>query len=180
MKRILLFILTLSLLLLASTGCEIIDGITGKSNDEDPHTHTGGTATCKSEAICTVCGEPYGEKRMSHDYYDATCIAPKTCKDCGVTFGLPLGHSYEAATCQSASTCTVSATDYYGNTSSLTLNVTVGTKDVNAPVIQFTAKEIHVAVGTYDRMVVKCVDDYDDIDVDVKWSNGAVDFGGRL
>ena len=107
MKRILLFILTLSLLLLAATGCEIIDGITGKSNDEDPHTHTGGTATCKSEAICTVCGEPYGEKRMSHDYYDATCIAPKTCKDCGVTFGLPLGHSYEAATCQSASTCTV-------------------------------------------------------------------------
>ena len=77
-------------------------------------------------------------------------------------------------------TCTVSATDYYGNTSSLTLNVTVGPKDVNAPVIQFTAKEIHVAVGTYDRMVVKCVDDYDDIDVDVKWSNGAVDFGGRL
>ena len=77
-------------------------------------------------------------------------------------------------------TCLVSATDYYGNVSSITLNVTVGPKDVTAPTIQFTAKEIHVAVGTFDRMVIKCVDDYDDVDVKVKWSAGAVDFGGRL
>ena len=77
-------------------------------------------------------------------------------------------------------TCRVSATDYQGNTSYIDFNLTVGPKDVTAPTIQFTAKEIHVAVGTFDRMVIKCADDYDDVDVEVKWSAGAVDFGGRL
>jgi hypothetical protein len=77
-------------------------------------------------------------------------------------------------------TCTVSATDYYGNTSGITLNVTVGPPDVEAPEILFTESEIYVPTGTFYRMVIECVDNYDDIDVVTEWSDGAVDFGGRL
>ena len=76
--------------------------------------------------------------------------------------------------------CVVSATDYYGNKSTLTLNVTVGPPDVDAPEILFTASEIHVPVGTYNRMVISCVDDYDEVDVVAEWSEGAIDLGSRL
>ena len=77
-------------------------------------------------------------------------------------------------------TCRISATDYYGNTSFIDLNVTVGPPDVTAPVIQFTAGEIRVSVGTYYRMVITAVDDYDAVTVTEEWSEGAIDFGGRL
>ena len=76
--------------------------------------------------------------------------------------------------------CVVSATDYYGNKSTLTLNVTVGPPDVEAPEIQFETSEIYVPVGAYNRMVITCVDNYDKIDVVSEWSDGAIDFGGRL
>ena len=77
-------------------------------------------------------------------------------------------------------TCRISATDYYGNTSFIDLNVTVGPPDVTAPVIQFTTDEIRVSVGTYYRMVITAVDDYDAVTVTEEWSEGAIDFGGRL
>ena len=77
-------------------------------------------------------------------------------------------------------TCRVSATDYYGNTSFIDLDVTVGPPDVTAPVIQFTAGEIRVSVGTYYRMVITAVDDYDAVTVTEEWSEGAIDFGGRF
>lgn len=31
-------------------------------NTPAPHFHSGGTATCKDEAVCTGCGQPYGSK----------------------------------------------------------------------------------------------------------------------
>lgn len=52
--------------------------------------HTGGTATCKAEAVCTTCGQPYGNiNPNNHDYSqtrmtptykasDATCTTPVT------------------------------------------------------------------------------------------------------
>jgi hypothetical protein len=77
-------------------------------------------------------------------------------------------------------TCRVSATDYYGNTSYLDLNVTVGPPDVEAPEIQFFAEEIFVPVGTLYRMTPYATDNYDDVEVVESWSEGAVDPVGRL
>ena len=62
-------------------------------------------------------------------------------------------------------TCRVSATDYYGNTSYLDLNVTVGPPDVEAPEIQFLASEIFVPVGTFYRMTPYATDNYDDVEI---------------
>ena len=74
--------------------------------------HEGGTATCKDQALCTKCGQPYGELTEDHNYVDgacsvcgtpdpnackhenmaaATCTAPATC-ECGYTEGEALGH----------------------------------------------------------------------------------------
>ncbi len=33
----------------------------GCGYDRTPHTHSGGTATCTEQAVCTGCGQPYGE-----------------------------------------------------------------------------------------------------------------------
>jgi hypothetical protein len=77
-------------------------------------------------------------------------------------------------------TCRVSASDYFGNVSYIDFSLTVGPKDVTPPEILFEASEIVVPVGTYCRMVIQCVDDYDSVDVVMEWSDGAIDFGGRL
>lgn len=74
--------------------------------------HTGGTATCKDQAVCSKCEQPYGELTEDHNFADgactvcgtpdpnacahenmapATCTAPKTC-ECGYTEGEALGH----------------------------------------------------------------------------------------
>ena len=81
---------------------------------------------------------------------------------------------------EGAHTCVVSATDYFGNTSEISLNVTVGPPDVAAPTIEFSASAISVPVGTYYRMAIVAIDDYDDVDVVEEWSDGAIDRGGRL
>ena len=76
--------------------------------------------------------------------------------------------------------CRVSATDYYGNSAYIDINLSVGPPDVEAPVIAFTAEEIFVPVGTYYRMVHTAVDNYDEVEVVEAWSDGAIDLGGRL
>ena len=74
--------------------------------------HEGGTATCKDQAICSKCEQPYGELTEDHNFVDgactvcgtpdpnacqhtdmapATCTAPTTCA-CGYTEGEALGH----------------------------------------------------------------------------------------
>ena len=55
--------------------------------------HTGGTATCKVKAECTLCGMKYGQL-LSHSWKNATCITAKTCTVCGDTEGIANGHSY--------------------------------------------------------------------------------------
>ena len=37
-----------------------------------------------------------------------------------------------------------------------------------------------IDIGTISRMVISCVDNYDMVDVISEWSEGAIDFGGRL
>ena len=76
--------------------------------------HSGGTATCKDQAICSKCEQPYGELSENHSFdkgactvcgtpdpnacqhtnmAPATCTLPSTCADCGEhTVGDPLGH----------------------------------------------------------------------------------------
>ena len=77
-------------------------------------------------------------------------------------------------------TCRVSATNYYGNTSYIDLNVTVGDPDVEAPTIHFEARDVYVMAGTYYRCDILCSDNYDKLTVSETWSAGAIDFGGRL
>ena len=59
--------------------------------------HSGGAPTCTEQAVCTVCGQPYGNA-LGHDWADATCTEPKTCRrdGCGATEGGPLGHDWAA------------------------------------------------------------------------------------
>ena len=87
--------------------------------------HAGGTATCKDQAICSKCEQPYGELTEDHDFADgacticgtpdpdacqhtemapATCTAPATC-ECGYTEGEALGHDMVVDTAV-APTCT--------------------------------------------------------------------------
>lgn len=53
------------------------------------HAHSGGTATCTEKAVCTTCGQQYGNTNPNHDYSqtkmtptykasDATCTTPVT------------------------------------------------------------------------------------------------------
>ena len=103
--------------------------------------HTGGTATCITQAECSVCHQLYGAL-LNHSYTaatvkpeakksDATCTSAAvyyySCSVCGAvenddehtfTDGAPIAHSYTAATVKeaalkSAATCTSAAVYYY-------------------------------------------------------------------
>ena len=71
--------------------------------------HTGGTATCKAKAKCTVCGKEYGSL-AGHSYNAATCTTPKTCKVCGATSGSKLGHTYDNACDTTCNRCSATRT----------------------------------------------------------------------
>ena len=75
--------------------------------------HTGGTATCKDQAVCTRCNQPYGSINGSRHgdtevrgYRAATCTSggytgDTYCKDCGTKLSSgntanKLGHNYES------------------------------------------------------------------------------------
>ena len=55
--------------------------------------HSGGTASCKVQAVCTVCGQPYGGL-AEHTWTPATCTTPMICSVCHTTEGSPLGHDF--------------------------------------------------------------------------------------
>ena len=63
-------------------------------------------ATCLEPAICTKCGEKYGDA-VGHDYIVATCTEPEICSVCGVSQGNAAGHKYMEATCVEPPKCTV-------------------------------------------------------------------------
>ena len=92
------------------------------------HLHTGGTATCKDQAVCSSCGIGYGPlskehkydnacdtecnvckatRSITHDFKDADCETAKTCKICSATEGEALGHDWIDADCETAKTCKV-------------------------------------------------------------------------
>ena len=59
----------------------------------DATKHTGGTATCNSPAICTVCGTAYGETKS--DVHYGTITENNTCSDCGESVQKAASITYE-------------------------------------------------------------------------------------
>ncbi|MDE5566728.1 MAG: extracellular solute-binding protein [Anaeroplasmataceae bacterium] len=91
LKRFLMILMIL-LILGVATSCDNKSANKDKDNtqitpdDDKPnsgedknkeHTHTGGTATCKEQAICIICKEPYGAL-SNHQWKDGVC---KICKE---------------------------------------------------------------------------------------------------
>lgn len=60
----------------------------------EPTGHTGGTATCRDQAICEVCGEAYGVLGSHVPNREATCTEGFECAVCGIPLKDPLGHDY--------------------------------------------------------------------------------------
>ena len=74
----------------------------------DPAGHQFADATCSVPATCVVCGEVEGEVNPdNHDFTDATCTDPQVCKDCGAEGEPALGHTWADATCTAPKTCSV-------------------------------------------------------------------------
>lgn len=77
----------------------IVDGCdaTRKVNETDKVPHTGGTATCKDKAVCTVCHQPYGG--YADHVYTTEVITEPTCTQQGIqkTICSVCGKSYESA-----------------------------------------------------------------------------------
>ncbi len=55
--------------------------------------HSGGSATCKELAECSICGQRYGELG-NHEGGTATCTAKAVCSTCGQEYGSTLNHEY--------------------------------------------------------------------------------------
>ena len=66
--------------------------------------HTGGTATCSEQAVCTSCNKPYGELLPHTPGAAATCSTAQICTVCNAVITEKLDHELEfidakAATC---------------------------------------------------------------------------------
>lgn len=69
-----------------------------KCNKEITEAHTGGTATCKAQAVCTVCHEGYG------NLADHVLGADGKCTVCGKTPNAVFGKTYSAFTVNASGT----------------------------------------------------------------------------
>lgn len=104
-------------------GCnaKLATGTATEKNDN----HSGGTATCKEKAVCTICGDPYGDfAKHSYTEYksnnDATCekdgTKTATCAyGCGTTdtaadVGSAKGHDFKTYTSDKNATCKADGT----------------------------------------------------------------------
>ena len=105
-KRVVLLTFLVIFALCCLAGCDILFGgeTPGGAGDNQPHEHTGGTATCLKQAVCDICGKAYGDK-AEHDYAEATCTTPEVCTVCRHTNGSPADHDYTEPTCTTASSC---------------------------------------------------------------------------
>ncbi len=75
---------------------------------------------------------------------------------------------------------TLRARDSFGNTSEKKLTVTVGDRDVTAPLIKFSRDKIDTVAGAYVKLDIKAEDDCDEVTVLQEWSEGAIDNKGRI
>ncbi len=58
--------------------------ISRETVETDALGHTGGTATCKAQAVCERCGEPYGELG-AHQFVEVEPEKPASCDEEGIT-----------------------------------------------------------------------------------------------
>lgn len=67
--------------------CGQATGGTFQHGEPDPSKHTGGKATCKAKAVCTVCSTPYGDldPNTHTGVNNVTHAEPATCKKEGKT-----------------------------------------------------------------------------------------------
>ena len=59
--------------------------------------HTGGTATCKELAVCTVCGQSYGELADHTSNGETDCTVADTCTVCGETLRAAGEHTWDTS-----------------------------------------------------------------------------------
>ena len=130
MKNLIKVFVVMMVMMMAITvlvGCEMFDSkpttTTVNPEPEQPVEceHEGGAATCEEAAICTKCGESYGEalghKKGFTASVEPTCTetglsSSQYCSVCGKVFieaiVIPAnGHSWIDATCTAAKTCSV-------------------------------------------------------------------------
>ena len=114
--------------------------------DEKVSEHTGGEATCQSGAICTICGNAYGEVDSDNHNYGEGVVTDPTCKDKGyTTYTCACGNYYVSdeipatgahtggtATCQKLAECEVCGTPY-GELGTHTYDAEGFDKDCNTP-----------------------------------------------
>ena len=115
MKKLLIFLTSISLLFILA-GCRTNDtGESGGGHHSPSHTHTGGNATCENGAVCTECGEEYGtalghvfsgEWRSNVDGHYRECQ-----NGCGTTDTL-IPHTGGTADCENPPYCTVCSSPY--------------------------------------------------------------------
>ncbi len=87
---------------------------------EGAHEHSGGTATCTEQAVCTGCGQPYGEVDSdNHDWGEWESLGPhkevghgRECKWNPAHYE-DEEHTGGNATCTDATTCTTCHEPYY-------------------------------------------------------------------
>ena len=103
MKRIirtLLVVMVFVLVLSSLTGCQgIKDKILGLIRPQPPVTectHTGGNATCTEKAICSECGEAYGEA-LGHNYAEGKCTV---CGAADPDYVAPHEHNFVDGKCE--------------------------------------------------------------------------------
>lgn len=125
LTRILLVVLTLTIVATSVASCEFTDKITSWIDKVYDYivtgcVHEGGAATCTEKAICSLCGRPYGEP-LGHTPEAIPGIEP-TCTESGITEGSrcgvcgeilesqmplsPLGHSFGEWEVTTPATCT--------------------------------------------------------------------------
>ncbi len=77
-----------------SCTCGAIGTETYEAENTAIGSHTGGTATCTTQAVCERCGEGYGEL-LPHTGGTATCTAKAKCDACGGEYGELAAHTPE-------------------------------------------------------------------------------------
>ena len=113
MKKVLLLVLVSMILLFVFTSCDKLPAsVTGKLEEIKVqvglHEHTWADATCTAPKTCTnaACGATEGAA-LGHSWTAADCEHAKTCSVCNATEGEALGHNFADATCYEPKTCTV-------------------------------------------------------------------------
>ena len=86
-----------------SAKCEVSGKCLDCDNDVAALEHTGGTATCNSKAVCTICNDEYGsidaDAHPEASVTAATCTKQAYCSECDTSFGETAPHNYKDGKC---------------------------------------------------------------------------------